>query len=106
MNAQAAKAFSSGAGVYPVGSVVVKKKEPQGYWTNDGARKSVKLPDGVGGMIKRAKGYDRDHGDWEYFYFENIAHIESGKINSCVKCHDGGAGKDHVFGSWSKGDHS
>ena len=54
-----------------------------------------------GGMIKRAPGYDPEHGDWEYFFFEDIAKIEHGKIASCVNCHHGAKDKDHVFKAWA-----
>ena len=29
-------------------------------------------------MIKRPPGYDPQHGDWEYFYFEQPTTVESG----------------------------
>jgi hypothetical protein len=52
-------------------------------------------------MIKRPPGYDPDHGNWEFFYFEDPVKIESGKIASCVDCHNI-ARQDHVFGDWAK----
>ncbi|HZL34192.1 MAG TPA: cytochrome P460 family protein [Tepidisphaeraceae bacterium] len=100
MNDLAAKAFRASSPKYPVGSVIVKQKQGEGYF--DKTRKTVQTPDGVGGMVKRAPGFDADHGDWEYFYFQDASRIESGKIPSCVQCH-AGAAKDHVFGSWAKG---
>lgn len=92
MNDVAAAAFTQASTPYPVGSVVVKEKQ-----TSEGTG-------GVGGMIKRPHGYDPTHGDWEYFYFENPAKIESGKISSCVQCHAGAATKDYVFGGWAHED--
>jgi hypothetical protein len=93
MNGQAEAAFKSG-GTYPVGAAVVKRKLRE---------KNDKLvASGVGGMIKRAPGYDPKHGDWEYFYFEDEAKIESGKIDSCVNCHRLAAKTDFVFGNWGK----
>ena len=53
-------------------------------------------------MVKRAPGYDPEHGDWEYFYFEDPAKIEQGKIQSCVRCHAGAKATDHVFGTWER----
>jgi hypothetical protein len=53
-------------------------------------------------MVKRSSGYDAKHGDWEYFYFENPAKIESGRISSCVQCHDSAKKQDYVFGTWRK----
>jgi hypothetical protein len=99
MNDSAARTFTDGAGPYPVGSVVVKHKTAQRYlkgnqWISD--------ENGVGGMVKRAPGYDPDHGDWEYFYFEDSGDIESGRISSCVECHAAAKDKDHVFGTWKK----
>ena len=85
MNDRAAATFATSKRSYPIGSIIVKEKQLLG----------------VGGMIKRFPGYDSEHGDWEYFYFENPAKIESGKISSCINCHAGAAGTDHVFGSWS-----
>jgi hypothetical protein len=102
MNDQAAEAFKQKAQMYPVGSVVVKEKQGLHYWAKGEGYKGTKTHSGVGGMIKRAKGYDPDHGDWEYFYFEDPARIESGKIASCVQCHAGAAEKDYIFGNWAK----
>jgi len=58
--------------------------------------------DGVGGMIKRAPGYDPANGDWEYFYFEDASAVESGRIASCIACHRGSADRDFVFGDWAR----
>ena len=99
MNDLAAHAFGKSTH-YPVGAVIVKEKAGQGYIADGG--KPAATPSGVGGMIKRAKGFDPDHGDWEYFYFADREKIESGKISSCVQCHAGAATKDYVFGSWAK----
>lgn len=92
MNDPAANAFQKSA-TYPVGSAVIKEKKSSGSWEHK---------DGVGGMIKRPPGFDPSHGDWEYFYFENPAKIEAGKIASCVQCHSSTAGTDYVFGTWAK----
>ena len=87
MNEPGAEAFEKASKQFPVGSIIVKEKQG--------------LRDGVGGMVKRPPGYDPDHGDWEFFYFEDPAKIESGRIASCVNCHDA-ARQDHVFGDWAK----
>jgi Cytochrome P460 len=101
MNKLAADAFGTNATVFPVGAVIVKQKTVHGYTDKDGKR--VHAGDsGAGGMVKRSSGYDSKHGDWEYFYFEDTAKIESGRIPSCVQCHDSARGKDYVFGTWSK----
>ncbi|MEX2215987.1 MAG: cytochrome P460 family protein [Phycisphaeraceae bacterium] len=93
MNDAAGKAFEDKA-AYPVGSVIVKRK------LRDDDEK--RLDTGVGGMIKRSPGFDPQHGDWEYFYYENPAKIEHGKIASCVQCHRLAAKTDYVFGHWAK----
>jgi hypothetical protein len=100
MNDSALQAFKSSARVFPEGAIVVKEKKGLAYNDTE-SRQTAYTPNGVGGMVKRQAGYDPQHGDWEYFYFEDPAKIESGKIASCVKCHEG-AGRDHVFGNWAK----
>lgn len=103
MDARAAEAFKQKSGTFPVGSIIVKEKEGMGYDTSDNTGKErAQTRSGVGGMIKRAKGFDAEHGDWEYFYFEDPAKIETGRIASCVQCHAGAADKDYVFGNWAK----
>jgi len=104
MNQLASNAFSQNK-VYPVGAVVVKKKEILGYRTKDKSDWDG-TGNGVGGMIKRNLGFDADNGDWEYFYFETSDNIESGRMMSCVKCHSNAADTDYVFGSWKKNGHS
>jgi hypothetical protein len=101
MNDLASGEFRKWAQPYPVGSIIVKEKK----WLGNevfGKYETAARRDGVGGMIKREPGYDPQHGDWEFFYFEEPAKIQSGKIQSCVACHAGAAGTDHVFGSWAK----
>ena len=102
MSASAADAFRQHKGAYPPGSVIIKEKA-LGSYQEDFASTGPRAKEGVGGMIKRAPGYDPDHGDWEYFYFEDPSKIEAGKISSCVTCHAGAAETDHVFGSWNFG---
>lgn len=103
MNELAVKAFGKPNGVYPVGSIIVKEKRALGYRTTTQPMEWTKANNGVGGMIKRAAGYDAAHRDWEYFYFEDATKIESGRINSCVQCHSGASNKDFVFGGWVAG---
>ena len=105
MNEIAAEAFRDRSTAYPVGSVIVKEKLGLEYDLVDAngerERNAAKTASGVGGMIKRAAGYDPKHGDWEYFYFEDPAKIEHGKIASCVECHRGASVTDYVFGGWA-----
>jgi len=101
MNKLAADAFGKDTTPFPDGAVIVKRKTIHGYTDKDG--KQVHSGDnGVGGMVKRASGYDPMHGDWEYFYFENDTKIESGHISSCVRCHESARARDYVFGTWRK----
>lgn len=105
MNEIAAEAFRDRSTAYPVGSVIVKEKLGLEYDLIDAdgerERNASKTASGVGGMIKRAAGYDSEHGDWEYFYFEGPTKIEHGKIASCVECHRGASATDYVFGGWA-----
>jgi len=96
MNDAAAGAFATPGTKYPVGSVIVKEKTALRDGQDGGH-------DGVGGMIKRAPGYDPAHGDWEYLYFEDAASVECGRIASCIDCHSGAAAADFVFGHWADG---
>jgi hypothetical protein len=100
MNKPAAQAFSGRTNLYPVGSVIVKQKRIHGYWDRRSGKKIPSAENGVGGMVKRAAGYDPAHGDWEYFYFEDKSRIQAGRIQSCVQCHEGAKDKDYVFGTW------
>lgn len=100
MNPLAAGAFKRTAKTYPVGAVIVKEKTGLVYNTAPGYRDGNKTANGVGGMIKRAPGYDPAHGDWEYFYTANKTKAQRGKITSCVGCHERAARTDHVYGSW------
>ncbi len=99
MNRLAARAFRDSVSPYPVGSVIVKEKSFGGYWDKNG-KPAVTAANGVGGMVKRPAGFDPEHGDWEYFYFQDPAKIESGRIASCVNCHQSAKATDYVFGAW------
>ncbi len=101
MNELAADVFDGGKGAYPVGSVIVKEKWFHPY---EGDDRGPENRDGVGGMIKRPDGYDSEHGNWEYFYFEQPDQIESGRIASCIDCHEGARNRDFVFASWADPD--
>jgi len=104
MNDLAANAFVLLPATYPVGSIILKEKKALGYQSDGQQHTMTKTHDGVGGMIKRQPGYDPEHGDWEYFYFEDVGQIESGRISSCVHCHGAAANKDYVFGGWRRKD--
>jgi len=101
MNKLAADSFTTNASTFPIGSVIVKRKQIHGY-TSKAGKRVYEADTGVGGMVKRSAGFDPEHGDWEYFYFEDTRRIESGRITSCVQCHSSAKAKDYVFGTWRK----
>ena len=100
MNDLAAAAFRTNAARYPVGAVVVKRKTVHVDLRREGT--SDAADNGVGGMVKRPPGFDPEHGDWEYFHFDDPRRIESGRIPSCVRCHEAAKDRDHVFGTWKR----
>jgi hypothetical protein len=101
MNDLAAGVFGTPNPIYPVGSIIVKEKMEQGYWSTTQPGTMTTPNDGVGGMIKRSPGFDPTHGNWEYFYFEDPAKVETGKMASCIQCHSSAAGEDYIFGTWA-----
>jgi hypothetical protein len=88
-NPEAVQSMAAKAVEFPVGAVIVKEK-----LRRDG------VVTGIGGMVKRAKGYDPTNGDWEFFYSTPGKAFSSGKLGSCIDCHKGGK-RDHVFSAWS-----
>ena len=103
MNDLAKRALQSKSKAFPVGAVVVKEKFIA-YKANAfevlGPEKGKERPTGVTGMIKRAPGYDLQNGDWEYFIQEEGSKPETGKITTCVSCHQKAKGPDHLFATW------
>lgn len=98
MDEQAAEAFEKASKSYPVGSVIVKEKLLENA-SIIGDRKTYRH-NGVGGMIKRDPGYDPEHGDWEYFFVDDQTPLQSGRIGTCVDCHQNASDRDYVFGTW------
>jgi Cytochrome P460 len=76
---------------FPAGAIVAKEKLT--------ANGSVW---GIGGMIKRAPGFDPKNGDWEYYYFDAKAGFSSGRLDYCSDCHSGARKNDYVFSVWKK----
>ena len=101
MNDLARNSFTGGELPYPAGSIIVKEKELLSYRSEENG-KWIERGNGVGGMVKRQAGYDPDNGDWEYFYFESLDNIESGRIATCIQCHRQSSDMDYVFGSWNE----
>lgn len=77
----------------PAGAVVVKEKY-------DDASASGPLR-AYGVMIKRAAGYDRRGGDWEYGYVTLAATpvVARGRLAECAGCHASARGSDYLFRS-------
>lgn len=103
MNEMAAKAFAEGSKRFPEGSVIVKEKVYRGHYEPAMRHEVKRDQNGVGGMIKRAAGFDPENGDWEYFYFDDVKKLESGKMRACIECHAKAAKTDRVFGQWKRG---
>ena len=84
-NPAAAAAITGNAAEFPTGAVIVKEKLKLGqrgrYYFSE-----------VGGMIKRAKGYDPANGDWEFFFYTPGSDFNTGKLANCIDCHSGGKG--------------
>ena len=72
---------------FPAGSVIVKEK----------LQRDRKTVAGVGGMIKRDKGYDPEHGDWEFFYWDKDVGFSTGRLAKCAECHAKARASDFVY---------
>jgi hypothetical protein len=88
-NASAAESIAAKRAEFPVGAVIVKEKLGE----------DSKSVTGIGGMVKRAKGYDAANADWEFFYSTPGGKFTTGKLASCIDCHNNGK-RDHVFSVW------
>ncbi len=86
VNALAKRAIEQDEGPFPTGALIVKEKLKRGDSLN-----------GVGGMVKRAPGFDPANGDWEYFYAGQSGGFASGRLSNCVSCHAQAKSKDYVF---------
>lgn len=85
-NAVADDAMIRKLDTFPTGSIIVKEKLA--------ADDSVA---GVGGMIKRAPGYDAANGDWDYFYSDKGGAFFAGRLQNCADCHASAKASDYVF---------
>ena len=90
-NPAAAEAIAASAAEFPEGAIIVKEKLARDAAVTD-----------IGGMVKRAKGYDAKNGDWEFFFLTTGGEFTTGKLANCIDCHNGGK-RDHVFSVWSLG---
>jgi len=75
---------------FPEGSVIVKEKLPN---------KSSQTPELLTVMIKRAKGFNNENGDWEFMVTDGSGtKVEAqGKLEKCQGCHQAKGQKDFVF---------
>lgn len=75
----------------PVGTTVVKEKHAD--------RRAATAPTEYTAMVKREAGYDPPHGDWEYLHVVRGPQrtITRGRLESCISCHVGKKGSDHLF---------
>jgi hypothetical protein len=75
---------------FPEGTLIVKEKLPTEKSTS---------PELLTVMLKRAKGYDRGHGDWEYAVFDGTGKKlqERGRLQNCRSCHAQQSAQDFVF---------
>ena len=80
---------------FPVGSVIVREKN---------AATSGEIPDIVIAMIKRANGFSKETGDWEYFTFSgsDLKLQKRETTGDCAKCHLQAAKTDWVFRDYLK----
>ncbi|MBC7911916.1 MAG: cytochrome P460 family protein [Pyrinomonadaceae bacterium] len=78
---------------FPVGSIIVREKlETEASTT----------PQRLSVMIKRAKGFNKNEGDWEYIVADSSKDKTQAlekKIN-CLSCHGKQAESDYVFRSY------
>lgn len=86
VNPLADDAITQKSKVFPVGAIIVKEKL-------DDNRTVI----GVGGMIKRAAGFDPKKGDWEYFMASKAGSLSKGRMQNCADCHSNAKDRDYVF---------
>lgn len=87
------KIASDDATALPNGSILVRED-----YDDKGKRKSISV-------MYRVKDYDKDHGNWYWFTYQENGSIArntekkaiAGKVASCVDCHTKANGKDFVF---------
>jgi len=75
---------------FPVGSIIVREKF---------LRKEDKQPELLAAMIKRAPGFSKSSGDWEYLVFDGAATKvrDRKKKGDCYECHSQHKDRDYVF---------
>ena len=94
-NPPAADSIAANAAEFPVGAVIVKENLLVLAGPVPGLL-GRPASAGIGGMVKRPKGYDPANGDWEFFFYSAEGQFSTGKLANCIDCHNGGK-RDHVF---------
>ena len=80
--------LKKGSTRFPVGSVIVKEKLPSEH----------SRPELLTVMVKRSTGFDKSHGDWEYFTADGSgSQISQANVIACRSCHDVSRANDYVF---------
>ena len=102
--------LTSGKGVYPLGSAIIKEKlrtlgeanaapgnAPNNRANAAPARKHY-TTELFTGMLKREAGYNPECGDWEFFIVSGDSKklLARGKIDSCMACHQSHKSTDFV----------
>lgn len=93
-NPRAASVIDQRTPVFPTGTTIVKEKHA-------GNGLGGTTISAIGGMIKRAPGYDTANGDWEYFYFGGANEFATGRISTCIECHRAAKARDYVYSHWN-----
>jgi hypothetical protein len=76
---------------YPGGTIIVKES----YSNNNGGKGDL---NSLTVMIKRATGYDVEHGNWEYMMVSPDNEVMAqGRLEMCISCHSAVSDSDWVF---------
>jgi len=101
LNPRAHSGFAQGAVPFAPGAAIVKEKLVR---RADVAGLSLVA---LGIMLKHTPGFDPEHGDWEFGYWEEAPGLMVGATQSayCAECH-AGSPTDFVFldASWRRGE--
>lgn len=91
LNDGAVRGFNNPTDPFPVGAAIVKEK----LKLNASGDEELSA---LGIMIKRERGFDAAHGDWQFGYWEPASGLlsEPAAIDSCVDCH-ANSPSDYVF---------
>jgi hypothetical protein len=83
---------------FPVGAIIVKEKR---------RTKERSDPEVLTAMLKRARGYNPDTGDWDFAVLAgNGTTVQAqGKLESCMQCHKAVPTSDYVFRPYLPSNH-